>query len=155
MGLCGWLAAKMLRAPVIGTYHTDFPVYADKLTGDHRVANGTRVYIEWFYQRLAAVFSRSRAYELSLREMKVEGGAVTYDVSPRGARSVSGAGYQSHPRSPGEAFPEKARFTARRQPWPDEAALASRPSAAFASASRSDRDLSGEAGEPGARHGQP
>src|SRR5205823_4493632 len=46
MGLCGLLAAKMLRAPVIGTYHTDFPVYADKLTGDHRVANGTRVYIE-------------------------------------------------------------------------------------------------------------
>jgi glycosyltransferase involved in cell wall biosynthesis len=76
MGLCGLLAAKMLRAPVIGTYHTDFPVYADKLTGDHRVANGTRVYIEWFYQRLAAVFSRSRAYELSLRDMKVDGDRI-------------------------------------------------------------------------------
>ena len=73
MGLCGLLAAKMLRVPLVGTYHTDFPAYADKLTGDHRVANGTRAYIEWFYRRLAAVFSRSRAYELSLRELAVSG----------------------------------------------------------------------------------
>jgi len=73
MGLCGLLAAKMLRVPLVGTYHTDFPAYADKLTGDHRVANGTRVYIEWFYRRLAAVFSRSRAYELNLRELGVAG----------------------------------------------------------------------------------
>ena len=71
MGLCGLLAARMLRVPVVGTYHTDFPAYAEKLTGDHRVSNGTRVYIEWFYRRLAAVFSRSRAYEMSLRELGV------------------------------------------------------------------------------------
>jgi glycosyltransferase involved in cell wall biosynthesis len=76
MGLCGLLAAKMLRVPVVGTYHTDFPAYAEKLTGDHRVSNGTRVYIEWFYRRLAAVFSRSRAYEMSLRELGVSGDRV-------------------------------------------------------------------------------
>jgi glycosyltransferase involved in cell wall biosynthesis len=73
MGLCGLLAAKMLRVPIVGTYHTDFPAYAEKLTGDHRVSNGTRAYIEWFYRRLAAVFSRSRAYEMSLRELGVSG----------------------------------------------------------------------------------
>lgn len=73
MGLCGLLAAKMLRVPVVGTYHTDFPAYADRLTGDHRVTNGTRVYIEWFYQRLAGVFARSRAYEMSLRDLGVAG----------------------------------------------------------------------------------
>jgi glycosyltransferase involved in cell wall biosynthesis len=71
MGLMGLLAAKMLRAPVLGTYHTDFPAYADKLTGDHRVTNGTRTYCEWFYRRLTRVFSRSRAYELNLRELGV------------------------------------------------------------------------------------
>ena len=71
MGLCGLLAAKMLRVPVVGTYHTDFPAYAEKLTGDHRVSNGTRVYIEWFYRRLAAILSRSRAYEMNLRELGV------------------------------------------------------------------------------------
>jgi glycosyltransferase involved in cell wall biosynthesis len=73
MGLCGLLAAKMLRVPVVGTYHTDFPAYAEKLTGDHRVSNGTRAYIEWFYRRLAAIFSRSRTYEMSLRELGVSG----------------------------------------------------------------------------------
>jgi glycosyltransferase involved in cell wall biosynthesis len=76
MGLCGLLAAKMLRVPIVGTYHTDFPAYAEKLTGDHRVSNGTRVYIEWFYRRLAAVFSRSRAYEMSLRELGVSGDRI-------------------------------------------------------------------------------
>jgi len=30
MGLCGWLVAKMLRVPVLGTYHTDFPQYVQK-----------------------------------------------------------------------------------------------------------------------------
>jgi glycosyltransferase involved in cell wall biosynthesis len=73
MGLCGLLAAKMLRVPVVGTYHTDFPAYADRLTGDHRVTNGTRAYIEWFYRRLAGVFARSRAYEMSLRDLGVAG----------------------------------------------------------------------------------
>ena len=76
MGLCGWLVAKMLRVPLLGTYHTDFPAYVENLTGDHRVANGTRGYIEWFYRRLAAVFSRSRAYELSLRELGVSGDVI-------------------------------------------------------------------------------
>jgi glycosyltransferase involved in cell wall biosynthesis len=76
MGLCGMMAAMMLRVPLVGTYHTDFPIYAEKLTGDHRVANGTRAYIKWFYGRLAAVFSRSRAYELSLRELGVNGEGI-------------------------------------------------------------------------------
>jgi glycosyltransferase involved in cell wall biosynthesis len=76
MGLCGLLAARMLRVPLVGTYHTDFPAYAERLTGDHRVSNGTRAYIEWFYRRLAAVFSRSRAYEMSLRELGVSGDRI-------------------------------------------------------------------------------
>src|SRR4029078_4708989 len=73
MGLCGLLAARMLRAPVVGTYHTDFPADAEKLAGDHRVTNGTGACVAWFYRRLAAVFSRSRAYELNLRELGVAG----------------------------------------------------------------------------------
>jgi len=73
MGLCGMLAAKMLRVPLLATYHTDFPAYAEKLTGDHRVSNGTRTYIEWFYRRPVTVLSRSRAYEMSLRELGVAG----------------------------------------------------------------------------------
>ena len=76
MGLCGWLAGKMLRAPVVGTYHTDFPAYAQSLTGDHRIANGVEQYIRWFYDRTKTVFTRSDAYKFNLRDLGVPDGRV-------------------------------------------------------------------------------
>ena len=76
MGLCGWLAAKMLRVPTAGTYHTDFPAYALSLTGDHRVANGVEQYIKWFYDRTKTVFTRSDAYKFNLRDLGVPDGRV-------------------------------------------------------------------------------
>jgi glycosyltransferase involved in cell wall biosynthesis len=69
MGLCGWLVAKMLRVPVLGTYHTDFPAYVDRLTRDHRVTNGTVAYMKWLYGEMAGVFSRSKAYRFNLRDL--------------------------------------------------------------------------------------
>ena len=72
MGLCGWLVAKMLRVPLLCTYHTDFPAYVDKLTRDHRITNGATTYMKWFYQQAAVVFSRSRAYRFNLRDLGVE-----------------------------------------------------------------------------------
>jgi glycosyltransferase involved in cell wall biosynthesis len=71
MGLCGWMVGKMLRVPVLGTYHTDFPAYVDHLTGDHRITRGTRAYMSWFYGQLAAVFTRSREYRFSLGDLGV------------------------------------------------------------------------------------
>jgi glycosyltransferase involved in cell wall biosynthesis/predicted metal-dependent phosphoesterase TrpH len=71
MGLCGWLVAKMLRVPVLGTYHTDFPAYVDRLTRDHRVTNGTVAYMKWLYREMAGVFSRSKAYRFNLRDLGV------------------------------------------------------------------------------------
>ena len=71
MGLCGWLVAKMLRVPLLGTYHTDFPAYVDRLTRDHRVTNGTVAYMKWFYAEMAGVFSRSKAYRFNLRDLGV------------------------------------------------------------------------------------
>ncbi len=76
MGLCGWLAAKMLRVPTAGTYHTDFPAYALSLTGDHRVANGVEQYVKWFYDRTKTVFTRSDAYKFNLRDLGVPDGRV-------------------------------------------------------------------------------
>ena len=61
MGLCGLLAAKMLRVPLLGTYHTDFPAYVDHFTGDHRLTVATRAYMKWFYGPMERVFTRSRA----------------------------------------------------------------------------------------------
>jgi glycosyltransferase involved in cell wall biosynthesis len=71
MGLCGWLVSKMLRVPLLGTYHTDFPAYVDHFTGDHRVTNGTIAYMEWFYGQMATVFSRSREYLFNLHDLGI------------------------------------------------------------------------------------
>src|SRR5262249_14178218 len=68
MGLCGWAVSKMLRVPMLATYHTDFPAYAEKLAGDHRITNGTIEYMKWFYNQAAAVFTRSSAYRFNLRD---------------------------------------------------------------------------------------
>ncbi len=71
MGLCGWVVAKMLRVPLLGTYHTDWPAYLDKLTGDHRVTNGATAYMQWFYGQMARVFSRSREYLFNLHDLGI------------------------------------------------------------------------------------
>ncbi|MGH7178940.1 MAG: glycosyltransferase family 4 protein, partial [Tepidisphaeraceae bacterium] len=71
MGLCGWVAAKMLRVPLLATYHTDFPAYVQSLTRDHRVTLGTRQYMSWFYGQTAAVFSRSNQYRFNLHDLGV------------------------------------------------------------------------------------
>jgi glycosyltransferase involved in cell wall biosynthesis len=71
MGLCGWLVAKMLRVPLLCTYHTDFPAYVEALTRDHRVTNGTVAYMQWFYAQATAVFARSSAYRFKLSDLGV------------------------------------------------------------------------------------
>ena len=76
MGLCGWLVAKMLRVPLLGTYHTDFPAYVDHLTRDHRLTNGATAYIKWLYGQMQTVFSRSNAYHFSLRDLGVSDGSI-------------------------------------------------------------------------------
>ena len=65
------LAAKMLRVPMVATYHTDFPAYVENLTRDARMSRATEKYMRWFYGRAANVFSRSGAYRFNLRELGV------------------------------------------------------------------------------------
>jgi glycosyltransferase involved in cell wall biosynthesis len=72
MGLCGWLVAKMLRVPLLGTYHTDFPEYIRTLSGgDFRLTAATSAYIGWFYGQMSRVFSRSRQYHAKLQAMGI------------------------------------------------------------------------------------
>lgn len=72
MGLCGWLVAKLLRIPVIGTYHTDFPAYVRSMSGgDFRMTAATSGYVGWFYGQLAAVLSRSQAYHGQLADLGI------------------------------------------------------------------------------------
>jgi len=76
MGICGWLVAKMLRVPLLGTYHTDFPAYVDNLTHDYRLTSAAQAYTTWFYGQQNVVFSRSREYQTSLRKMGVRESAM-------------------------------------------------------------------------------
>jgi glycosyltransferase involved in cell wall biosynthesis len=71
MGLCGLLVAKMLRVPLLGTHHTDFPAYVAKLTGDHRMAGGATAYLRWLYGAMQTIFSRSSAYHRPLHDLGV------------------------------------------------------------------------------------
>ncbi|MGF1634077.1 MAG: glycosyltransferase [Phycisphaerae bacterium] len=71
MGFTGLMAARMLRIPVLMTYHTDFPAYMDKLTDDHRLTAMCVMSMKWFYKRAAAVFSRSDAYRFNLLDLGV------------------------------------------------------------------------------------
>lgn len=66
MGLVGLLVSRMLRVPMLATYHTDFPAYANDLTRDHRIVRGTTAYMRMFYQQAVRVFARSREYRASL-----------------------------------------------------------------------------------------
>jgi glycosyltransferase involved in cell wall biosynthesis len=73
MGLCGWLVAKMLRVPVLATYHTDLPEYVRTLSGgDYRLTSAAAGYVRWFYGQAAAVFSRGREYQKKLGALGVE-----------------------------------------------------------------------------------
>ncbi len=76
MGLCGWLVARMLRAPLVATYHTDFPAYCEQLSGDARVARGVLQYMQWFYGRMDRVLARSKTYRASLTEIGIGSGKL-------------------------------------------------------------------------------
>lgn len=69
VGAVGWLAAKMLRAPVLGVYHTDFPAYIDHLFDDAAFTWMTTRYMKLFYGPFSSIFSRSRDYARSLEAM--------------------------------------------------------------------------------------
>jgi glycosyltransferase involved in cell wall biosynthesis len=69
VGALGLLAAKMLKVPVLGVYHTDFPAYVDKLFDDTGLTSITRKAMSWFYQPFRSVFTRSQDYVESLVEL--------------------------------------------------------------------------------------
>ncbi|MFT3786172.1 MAG: glycosyltransferase [Tepidisphaeraceae bacterium] len=76
VGMMGYLVSKMLRVPMLSTYHTDFPAYVAQLTGDYRMTLMCERFMSWFYQHAKAVFSRSVAYHFNLRELGVEDEAL-------------------------------------------------------------------------------
>ena len=58
MGLCGWLASRMLRAPMIAVSHDDLPAQMLEITGgDYRLTAALEKYIAWLYRGAAYVLT--------------------------------------------------------------------------------------------------
>lgn len=69
VGCIGFIAAKMLRVPVLGVYHTDFPAYIDRLFDDHAMTKMTEKFMRAFYKPFSAIFTRSDDYVRSLEAL--------------------------------------------------------------------------------------
>jgi glycosyltransferase involved in cell wall biosynthesis/predicted metal-dependent phosphoesterase TrpH len=72
VGVIGYIAAKMLRVPLVGTYHTDFPSYVDKLFDDHGFTKATELYMKLFYKTFARVFSRSEQFNEEMHRVGID-----------------------------------------------------------------------------------
>ena len=62
VGMVGFVAARMLRIPVLGVYHTDFPAYINSFFDDHALTNMAEGFMRLFYRPFSTVFTRSNAY---------------------------------------------------------------------------------------------
>jgi glycosyltransferase involved in cell wall biosynthesis len=79
VGMIGFIAARMLRVPVLGVYHTDFPAYIDHLFEDQAFTWVTERFMRFFYHPFHTVFTRSEDYKRAVTSL---------GVSPERVRSL-------------------------------------------------------------------
>lgn len=72
VGCVGFLAAKMLKIPVLGVYHTDFPAYIDRLFDDHGMTSVCTKFMRAFYKPFSAIFTRSDDYVDALAQLGLD-----------------------------------------------------------------------------------
>lgn len=72
VGMVGYIAAKMLRVPVLGVYHTDFPSYVDNLFEDRAFTVACEKFMRFFYRPFSAIFTRSEDYVESLGRLGMD-----------------------------------------------------------------------------------
>lgn len=82
MGLAALAAAKILKKPVCGTYHTSFPQYIKELTNDDSLEELTWKYMSWFYNQMDMVYVPSHAVEKELIEKGINPKKIIF--YPRG-----------------------------------------------------------------------
>jgi len=71
MGIAGLRAARRLRVPAMGVYHTDFPAFVKDITGSAVLSRSAQLYMRFFYGRLKGVFSRTQQYVPALVELGI------------------------------------------------------------------------------------
>lgn len=72
MGLCGAMAASMLRVPLIATHSIDLPGDVFDQTADHRLTCAATSYLRWLYGRCDALVAPSRQAQRSLQPLGIE-----------------------------------------------------------------------------------
>ncbi len=72
IGMVGMIAAKLMRVPIVGVYHTDFPAYIEELFKPKVCTSITKWSMSMFYRQFAAVFSRSADYAERLVELGID-----------------------------------------------------------------------------------
>ncbi|MDD3471147.1 MAG: glycosyltransferase [Syntrophaceae bacterium] len=100
LGLAALAISKILKIPIIGTYHTALPQYAQHLTDDNSMAEMVWRYVIWFYDQMEAVFVPSKA---TLKELVDHGISESkIFMMPRGVDSQ-----KFHPGNRSEEFLER------------------------------------------------
>jgi len=72
IGLVGFLGARIMRVPVLGVYHTDFPAYVEHLFDDRAFTWMTRRFMRGFYSRFRRIFTRSEDYVRTLTGLGIQ-----------------------------------------------------------------------------------
>jgi glycosyltransferase involved in cell wall biosynthesis len=77
VGWAGRVAARRLRIPLLGVYHTDFPAYIQRLFNDDPLTDATESFMAWFYRPFSAVFTRSADYADSIARLGIPRHRIT------------------------------------------------------------------------------
>lgn len=72
VGLAGRSIAMRLGVPLMGTYHTDFPAYVERLFDDAVMGEMTGSVMRWFYRPFARIFARSEEVIASMSARGLE-----------------------------------------------------------------------------------
>ncbi|HKL82422.1 MAG TPA: glycosyltransferase [Desulfobacter sp.] len=82
IGLAALAIAKILKLPLTSTYHTQFPQYAQYLTGDDFIEGLTWKFMIWYYDQMDQIYvsSQNSFDELTERGIKAE----KIRIMPRG-----------------------------------------------------------------------
>jgi len=72
IGTVGMIASKLMRVPVVGVYHTDFPAYVDELFENRLCSWMCRMTMRVFYKQFRFVFSRSEDYKNRLVQLGID-----------------------------------------------------------------------------------
>lgn len=71
VGMVGRVAARRLRVPLLGTYHTDFPAYIERLFELEALTWLSRSTMSNFYRPFDVVFTRSQEYREAVQSLGV------------------------------------------------------------------------------------